>query len=150
MSPPPFTHADILLSPSHDHRCHHAELARKRLPKALFPKSLGSLAIRLLLDSGDMMANVSLDAPTAAFPKPRSQNFYAQNGKPSAGASQNDVLLISSDDESDYGHFEEDQSDTSFPSLGELSLPGRHQGGKFCRVVGSAYLNPPTLGESLR
>ncbi|KAB5526499.1 hypothetical protein GE09DRAFT_1065063 [Coniochaeta sp. 2T2.1] len=94
------------------------------------------------------MANVSLDAPTAANPEPRSQNFYAGNGKTSAGASQDDALLISSDNESDYGHFEDDQSDT-FPSIGELPLPSRHQDDQRFSATSSASGDSDTKESSV-
>ncbi|KAK3370920.1 hypothetical protein B0T24DRAFT_667700 [Lasiosphaeria ovina] len=39
---------------------------------------------------------------------------------PVSGYSQNDAVVISSDNESEYGNFDDDQPDTSFPSVKEL------------------------------
>ncbi|KAK3936241.1 hypothetical protein QBC46DRAFT_461601 [Diplogelasinospora grovesii] len=58
------------------------------------------------------MANVSLNSLIFT---PVAQN----------GASRDDAFLISSDDESNYSHLDEDQSDTSFPSIWELPLLAR-------------------------
>ncbi|KAK3935037.1 hypothetical protein QBC46DRAFT_59056 [Diplogelasinospora grovesii] len=94
------------------------------------------------------MANVSLNSqilftPLARHAKPTSRNFWLRNGtlsaassgglktpqhdpRPSAtGASQDDAVLISSDDETTYSDFDDGQSDTSFPPFKEIPLPSR-------------------------
>jgi hypothetical protein len=118
----------------------------KGFQKSLFPKSLASPAIRLLLNTGDTMANASLGSliftSAAADPEP-SRNAWAQNGNLSAGASQDDALLISSDDESDYGYLDEDQSDT-FPSIGELSLRVRREDVRSSSITGNTSRSLPS------
>jgi hypothetical protein len=118
------------------------------------------------------MANVSRDSliftPMVADLEPRTRNVWAQNGNlprafsggsktvhhdsrhSTTGASQDDAFLISSDDESDYDYLEEDQSNTSFPSISELRLAGGRGDGKSSSITGGMYLNSPSLGESLR
>jgi hypothetical protein len=87
------------------------------------------------------MANVSLDSlvftPVVADLVP-------------TGASQDDAFLISSDDESDYDSPDEDQSDTSFPTISELRLAAGRGDGKSSSIASGMYLNSPSLGESLR
>jgi hypothetical protein len=144
----------------------------KGFQKSLFPKSLASPAICLSLKTGDTMANVSPDSliftPVVADLEPGSRNFWAQNGNLSTafsggpktpqhdsqhiatGASRTDAFLISSDDESDYGHLDEDQSDTSFPSIWELPLLARRGDGQSSSIASGMYLNSPSPGESLR
>jgi hypothetical protein len=104
------------------------------------------------------MANVSLDSliftPVVADLEARSRDFWAQNcnlstafsGGPktlqhdsqhsATGASRDDAFLISSDDESDYGH----QSDISFPSIWELPLLARRGDGQSSSIAGDQSL----------
>jgi hypothetical protein len=124
---------------------------------------LASPTIRLLLNTGDTMADASLDSlvftPVVAGLEPRSRNLSAQNGNLSrafsggpetlqhdsrhsaTGASRDDAFLISSDDESDYDYLDEDQSNTSYPSMSELRLPAGRGDGKFSSIPGGMYLN---------
>ncbi|RYP19501.1 hypothetical protein DL767_009640 [Monosporascus sp. MG133] len=92
-----------------------------------------------------MMANITLDTQTffnpsgAVDPEPRRYasvvSFEASSGRqtspqredeaydpqPSAaGASKDDAILISDDDDSDYGDCDDSQSDVSFPPIDEL------------------------------
>jgi hypothetical protein len=97
------------------------------------------------------MANITLDSqifianPMAADRDSTSPNLWARDRDPSVassrgpktpqhathgpqrgagGASQDDAVLISSDDESDYGDLDDGISDISFPPIKEL-LSGR-------------------------
>ncbi|KAK3933813.1 hypothetical protein QBC46DRAFT_454591 [Diplogelasinospora grovesii] len=86
------------------------------------------------------MANVSLDNQIFFTLPPRNRNPSVSSfGGPkapeqdthdprrgTAGASRDDAVLISSDDESDYGELDDGQSDTSFPPIEEL-LPARRK-----------------------
>jgi len=66
------------------------------------------------------------------------------------GASQDDAFLISSDDESDYDYSDEDQFNTTFPSISELGVVVGCLDSKCSSIAGGMYLNFLSLGESLR
>ncbi len=112
------------------------------------PRNLSSsfwLPISKCLRARTTMASISLDSQTffdphsAAGGKPTSQNRSPRNGGLSVASlrgkkelqqdihnNQADIILISSDSESDYGGFDDCQSDTSFPPIDKLLPPARH------------------------
>ncbi len=116
--------------------------------------SLASCAFRRPLSTRSTMASVSLDSqifftpPMAAGPKPRGPKPDC----PGAGSSQDCAVLISSDDESDYGDFDDGQSDTSFPSVDELLRQYvKRQDVETGSVAGAGtYLNSPSPGQVVR
>jgi hypothetical protein len=131
--------ADILLAPSHAHKCD-----AQQLPKFVVFQVFSIVSNPLLLNTRVTMANILLDSPIlfttlTGDAKSTSRNFWARNGtlstassggpktpqhdpRPSTtGASQDDAVLISSDDETTYSDFDDGQSDTSFPPFEEIS-----------------------------
>ncbi len=100
------------------------------------------------------MASVSLDSqifftPTvAAGPKPWGQ----KPDRSAAGSSQDYAVLISSDDESDYGDLDDGQSDTSFPSIDELlHQSAKRQDVESGSVAGAGtYPNSPSPGRVVK
>lgn len=97
------------------------------------------------------MANIYLDSqifftpPVAADPKPTRRHL-----EPSiTGCSQNDAVVISSDDESDYSDLDGGQSDTSFPSVDELRQPANHKVAASGSVASASKLSSSSLDGPL-
>ncbi|KAK0702719.1 hypothetical protein B0H67DRAFT_650083 [Lasiosphaeris hirsuta] len=86
------------------------------------------------------MANVCLDnqiffTPLASEPKRRNLE------PPAIGYTQSVTVVISSDDESEHGDFDDGQSDTFFPSIGELIRQSSKHKDAESGSVASAGLN---------
>jgi hypothetical protein len=124
------------------------------------------------------MANVTLDSqtfftlPVAADRMSTSPNLWARDGDPSVAssrgprtpqhathdpqrgigaASQDDAVLISSDDESDYGDLDDGKSDISFPPIEELLRAAGCKDAEPGSIAGiGIYLESPSPGGSLR
>jgi hypothetical protein len=124
------------------------------------------------------MTNVTLDSqtfftlPMAADRKSTSPNLWARDGDPSVassrgpktpqhdthdpqrgagGASQDDAVLIFSDDESDYSDLDDGKSGISFPPIEELLRAARCKDAELGSVAGvGMYLKSPSLSGSLR
>ncbi|KAB5581218.1 hypothetical protein GE09DRAFT_1213625 [Coniochaeta sp. 2T2.1] len=124
------------------------------------------------------MANITLDSqifianPMAADRISTSPNLWAPDGDPSVvssrgpktpqhathdpqrgagGASQDDAVLISTDDESDYGDLDDGTSDISFPPIEELLLAAgrKHiETGSVAGVDRSLSVTPGVGGNS--
>lgn len=120
------------------------------------------------------MASVSLDSqilftlPMAADGKPTSRRIWDQNQnrdssvassraskklqqdtynprRSTAGASQDDAILVSSDDESDWGDLEDSESDISFPPIEELFQTAKRRDSESGSAAGAGiYLNTPS------
>jgi hypothetical protein len=96
-------------------------------------------------------------APVVTGSEPTSRNLESS----AIGCSQNDAVVISSDDESEYGDSESDesehgnvddgQSDTSFPSVDELlHQPTKHKDAASGSVASAGmYSSSPFPGGSL-
>ncbi|KAH8743810.1 hypothetical protein F5883DRAFT_530145 [Diaporthe sp. PMI_573] len=121
---------------------------RNDIPKEQAPLAVSFLSRQMLDWQGhegpfgcsprNVMADVPFDT-VAVGPEAASLNRNRATG----GSSQDDAVLISSDNESDYSDLDDGQSDTPLPSLDELAKATR-------RVVASAgvYPNPASLIES--
>ncbi|KAJ9137713.1 hypothetical protein NKR23_g8944 [Pleurostoma richardsiae] len=110
------------------------------------------------------MAKITLDQQNFYTGPPMSRDPWAPNRSPTislsgrpetpqrdgrdsrrvAGASQDEALVISSDDESTYSDLDDDESDASLPPIEELALPARREEVGFGSVAdaGKDFISP--------
>lgn len=122
--------------------------AHQMFHRTVLPKLLD---IRLHLCTGETMAHISLDSQTFFTPPAAELEPTRRNLAPvMTGSSQNDAVMISSDEESDYGDLDDGQSDTSFPSVDELRQRTIHEVAKPGSVASAGMcLSHPSLDRSL-
>ncbi|RYP49032.1 hypothetical protein DL768_005172 [Monosporascus sp. mg162] len=119
--------------------CANAQFVYRILPRIVLPEIFGIFCDLAALSTCDTMANVSLDSSifftplVAADRKLTNRHLLARNGD-----SSDDVVLVSSNNESDYGDLDDDLSDIYFPPSKELCQPARRDNVEPGNVAGAA------------